>query len=88
MTPEAEGRLRDLWKTHSRADICKLLNMTESTLYRKAKSLGLGIKQERASLGGRVDTDASRDMRATRHFEQAYRAAAKRNRWIVWDFRA
>ncbi len=85
-TDKMDLMVREMWPTHSRPDMCKLLGVTEPSLYRRAKLLGLGIKQERASMGGKIATDNMCDMRATKDFERVYRAAAERNGWAVHDY--
>lgn len=77
--------VREMWPTHSRPDMCKLLGVTEPSLYRRAKLLGLGIKQERASMGGKIATDNMSDMRSTKDFEKRYAEVAKRRGWVVRD---
>jgi hypothetical protein len=81
-TEEMDLKVRKMWPNRSRSEICKLLGVTGPSLYRRAKALGLDIKQERASMGGKASTGNMCDIRATREFEKAYRTAAKRNGWL------
>lgn len=87
-TPEKDEKLRQIWPVMKRHEVARELNITESSLYRRAQTLGIEMTRDKASLGGRVDTDHTRDVRATREFEKAYRTAAKRNGWLsVTDYR-
>ena len=87
-TEEMDLKVRKMWYNSSRAEMCKLLGVTEPSLYRRAKVLGLGTKQERASMGGKVATDNMCDMRATKELERAYCAAAKSNGlgWYIREY--
>lgn len=87
-TDKMDETVRAMWYSSSRAEICRLLNVTEQSLYRRAKALGLGIKQERASMGGKIATDNMCDIRATKALERAYCAAAKSNGlgWHIRDY--
>ncbi len=85
-TPQMDNTLKDIWDKKSRPQTAAVLGITEAALYRRAKYLRLPLKDERASHGGALGTDTTRDIAATKRFEERYKEAAKRNHWIIREY--
>jgi hypothetical protein len=84
---EMDAKLRELWPTMKRYEVARILGVTEPTAYRRAKLLGVKLEETRASRGGKVETETTATLNSTRRFEEVYRDAAKRNGWVVREYR-
>jgi hypothetical protein len=84
-TDEMDQKVRSMWFKYKRYEVARELGVSEVTLYRRAKALGLDMKQQQASMGGKISTDNMIGMRSTKDFEKRYAAVAKRRGWVVRD---
>jgi len=85
-TDAMDNLLVSQWTTKSRAEIASQLGMNEITLYRRAKVLGLRVREEKATYGGKIENPNAVIVASTMRFRDAYCAAAERNGWVIRNY--